>query len=108
MKKNLALTLAIIVLAALFVSCASNNGTYYLYENGERSGESFITIKDDEWTDNHGASGRVEIENDKITFYTVVFGSEEELWSGTIKDGTITLSYKILETEFTYEYRLEK
>ena len=77
MKKNLALTLAIIVLVALFVSCASNNGTYYLYENGERSGESFITIKDDEWTDNDGASGRVEIENDKITFYTVVFGSEE-------------------------------
>ena len=108
MRKYLALTLAIIVLTILFVSCASNNGTYYLYEDGERNGESFITIKDGEWTDDDGASGRVEIENDKITFYTVVFGLEEELWSGTIKNGTITLSYKILETEFTYEYRLEK
>ena len=70
--------------------------------------DSFIKISGKNWEDEDGASGRVEIDGNKITLYTTVFGSEEVLWDGTIENDTIVFSYTLLGEEIKYEYRLDK
>ncbi len=55
----------------------------------------YYIIDGKKWKDDDGASGSYKIEDDKITFYIVIFGFKEELETGTIKDGVITFGTKI-------------
>lgn len=107
MKKIVSVFLIICLAVMSLVACGATNKTYYLYEDGKLNKEAYIVIDGDKWTDDDGASGRVEIKGEKIVFYTVLFGEEEELWDGTIKNDTITLSYTIVDTEYEYVYRAE-
>lgn len=107
MKKLVIVFLVICLTAVSLVACGEAKKTYYLYEDGELNKEAYIVIDGDKWTDEDGASGRVEIKGEKIVFYTVIFGEEEELSDGTIKNDTITLSYTIVDTEYEYVYRAE-
>ena len=107
MKKLAIVFLTICLILMSLVWCGSTKQTYYLFEDGELNKENYIIIDGDKWTDDDGASGRVEIKGEKIVFYTVLFGEEDELWDGTIKDDTITLSYTIMDTEYEYIYKAE-
>ena len=105
MKKLLAVFLLICLMVTALAACGVTEKTYYLYEDGGLNKENYIVINDDTWTDNDGASGRVEIKGDNIVFYTIFFGTEEELYDGTIKGDTITISYTILDTTYEYIYK---
>ncbi|MGN0812311.1 MAG: leucine-rich repeat protein [Candidatus Coproplasma sp.] len=102
-KKFLVVFLAIVSVFALafgLTACgcgngggsSSANGTYYLYENGDYDKSQYITINSGKWTDDDDASGTYTINGESIVFYAEIFGSNEEMFSGTLSDGTLTIS----------------
>ena len=102
-KKLLVIFLAIVSVFALafgLTACgggngggsSSANGTYYLYENGDYDKSQYITINSGKWTDDDDASGTYTINGESIVFYAEIFGSNEEMFSGTLSDGTLTIS----------------
>ena len=88
--------------AAMLVLCAfglagcgwfgsSRDGTYYLYENNTLNKEEWFRLSGSDWSDNSGASGTFAVSGTDITFYAEIFGSNEEMVSGTIENGVLTL-----------------
>ena len=96
-----------ILVAAIFslTGCGGSGGggkttgTYYEYDKGVKKENSWFELKaKNKWVDDDGLSGRYEITDNTIVFYSVVFGSEEEMFSGTIDNGVITITIKLLGT----------
>lgn len=77
-----------------------NNGTYYLYENGKLDKSQYIKIDGDKWSDDDGVNGTIKQSGDNFAFYAVVFGSNEEMYSGTISNGKLTV--KVFGSTMTY------
>ena len=73
-------------------SGSSVNGTYYLYENETLDKTQYITLNNGKWTDDDDANGTYTLNGSDIVFYAEVMSSNKELYSGTIKDGVLTLS----------------
>ena len=71
---------------------ASRNGTYYLYENNVLDKTEWFELDGSDWSDHSGASGTFEVSGKNITFYAEIFGSQEEMVSGTIENGVLTLN----------------
>ncbi|MDD4110817.1 MAG: leucine-rich repeat protein, partial [Clostridia bacterium] len=68
-------------------------GKYYQYDGEFKNEESWFELKSgNKWSDDEGMAGRYELNGDKITLYSEVFGEEEELMSGTVKDGVLIFS----------------
>ncbi len=74
-----------------FAGCSSTGGTYYLVENDKYDTETYFVLKGGTWTDDDGASGDYEIDGEKITLYTDMFGERVESSKGTVKDGVLTI-----------------
>ena len=85
----------IILLASCNISNSSNdnknnnstNGIYYLYENNSLDKSSYFNLSDDKWTSDDGVSGSYKIDGTNIVFYM----DNEELYSGTIGNGKLTI-----------------
>lgn len=67
--------------------------TYYLYENGTYNKDINIILDSDIWVDDANASGEYSISGENIVFYIEIFGSKEELYTGTINDGVMVLDF---------------
>ncbi|MDE7384849.1 MAG: hypothetical protein K2M84_03715, partial [Anaeroplasmataceae bacterium] len=94
--KKLFLLFPVFILLLLITSCSStgssnHTGTYYLYEKENYNKEVYIILEKSTWKDDDNASGDYTISGEKITLYVEFFGSKEELYSGTIKDGVMIL-----------------
>ena len=84
--------LAFLFLVLTIISSCSNKlteeaQTYYLYENGTYNKDINIILDSDIWVDDDNASGEYSISGENIVFYIEIFGSKEELYTGTINDG---------------------
>ena len=79
---------------------ASANGTYYLYENDRYDKSQYITLDSGNWSDDDGASGTYTVNGSAIVFYAEVSGSNEELYSGTVSDGVLTIA--VFGADMTY------
>ncbi len=95
-KKVLVLVLALVLMLGtlLLSSCGGANvdGKYYIYENGKTNTSKYIDLKGKEWSDYSGASGTFNLDGEEIVFYSEVFGKNEEMFSGTLKDGVLKIS----------------
>ena len=97
-KSNLVLMASVLLLCICvmtFASCTtapSVVGTYYLYEDNATDGDSWVKLSENKrWSDSDGMSGRYTLEDTSIVFYVSFDGQEEELLSGTLKDGKLTV-----------------
>ena len=79
---------------------ASANGTYYLYENDRYDKSQYITLDSGNWSDDDGASGTYTVTGSTIVFYAEVSGSNEELYSGTVSDGVLSIT--VFGADMTY------
>ena len=91
MKKWLVALIIVIVSATLcfgLVACSSEESDIYYEVKGSSIDESsWIKIGGGKWSDDSGESGTYELDGDKIT----ILQDGEELMTGTLKDGTLTL-----------------
>lgn len=90
--------LAFLFLVLTIISSCSNKlteeaQTYYLYENGTYNKDIYIILDNDIWVDDDNASGEYSISGENIVFYIEIFGSKEELYTGTINDGVMVLDF---------------
>jgi uncharacterized repeat protein (TIGR02543 family) len=97
MKKTTRLSYLFMIFLLFFSIAACGGGSvtgkYYQYDGETKIEESWFELKNgSKWVDNDGLEGRFEIKGDKITLYSELFGEEEELMSGTIKDGVLTFT----------------
>ncbi len=77
-------------------------GKYYEYEGLTKIEESWFELQNkNRWIDNNGVEGRYEVKKEKITLYSELLGEEEELMSGTIKNGVLT--FTLLGTTTIYK-----
>ncbi len=98
MKKFLLLLLAILTCFCFLFglsSCKKNNvnGTYYLVDGQELDKELYFKLSGDTWTDENGYTGTFTLEEEKIIFFSTIFGKNEELCDGTIVDGVLTVYF---------------
>ncbi|MBR4335835.1 MAG: leucine-rich repeat protein [Clostridia bacterium] len=94
----LALALLVLCLALVFASCGGGSGggadgTYYRYENGETLSGDWIKLEGKNWEADDDTAGRYEQKGDALTFYSTIFGEEEEVWTATLKDGKLTVEF---------------
>ena len=99
-SKFLALILAIISVVCCAVGLTAcgggqsgNNGTYYLYENGKFDKSKYIILDGSKWSDDDGVNGTYQLNGSTIVFYAEVSGSNEEMYSGTIENGALKISF---------------
>lgn len=90
--------LVFLFLVLTIISSCSNKlteeaQTYYLYENGTYNKDIYIILYNDIWVDDDNASGEYSISGENIVFYIEIFGSKEELYTGTINDGVMVLDF---------------
>ena len=90
--------LVFLFLVLTIISSCSNKlteeaQTYYLYENGTYNKDIYIILDNDIWVDDDNASGEYTISGENIVFYIEIFGSKEELYTGTINDGVMVLDF---------------
>lgn len=90
--------LVFLFLVLTIISSCSNKlteeaQTYYLYENGTYNKDIYIILDNDIWVDDDNASGEYSISGENIVFYIEIFGSKEELYTGTINDGVMVLDF---------------
>lgn len=73
----------------VFTSCQNSvNDTYYLEKtNGTLDNSSWISLKDNIWTDDAGETGEYKINGKSIILYQ----DSEELFTGTIENGVLTI-----------------
>ena len=105
--KFFVLLLVFALMASVLVACGSGDykGTYYAYKNGVKQENDWIKLEKDKWSDNEGASGRLEEKDGVLYGYVVFFGEEDVLFYGTVKDGAFEYT---LEGETYYTYYTEK
>ena len=72
-------------------SSNSNDGTYYKYNDNNYDKTSYFIISNSSWEDEDGEKGNLSITGSTIVFY-ISNSSKEELYSGTISNGVITLN----------------
>ncbi len=99
-SKFLAVILAIISVVCCAVGLTAcgggksgNNGTYYLYENGKFDKSKYIILDGSKWSDDDGVNGTYQLNGSTIVFYAEVSGSNEEMYSGTIENGALKISF---------------
>lgn len=91
--------LVFLFLVLTIISSCSNHElseeaqTYYLYENGTYNKDIYIILDNDIWVDDDNASGEYSISGENIVFYIEIFGSKEELYTGTINAGVMVLDF---------------
>lgn len=79
---------------------SSVNGTYYLYENNKLDKSQYIKLDGGKWSDDDNVNGTYTLDGTNIVFYAKVFGSNEEMYSGTLSDGKLTI--KVFGATMTY------
>ncbi len=89
--------LTCILVMGAFSACGAPSsdgvsGTYYLYKNNAYDKTQYIKLSGSSWEDDDGETGTYSISGSTIVFYYEIFGENEELMSGTINDGVITVS----------------
>ncbi|MBO4284224.1 MAG: InlB B-repeat-containing protein [Clostridia bacterium] len=94
----IALVLIVLSLALAFASCGGGSGggadgTYYRYENGKTLSDDWIKLDGKNWSADDETSGRYEQKGNALTFYSTIFGEEEEVWTATLKDGKLTVEF---------------
>jgi ribosomal protein L32 len=82
--------LVLLCLIPTFIA-SKTNGTYYLYKNDEYDKESYITLSGGTWKDEEGESGDYKISGSKITLYYTFMGETDELATGTVSNGVLSL-----------------
>ena len=91
MKKWLVALIIVLVSATLclgLIGCSgAESGTYYEVKGSSLDESSWIELSGGKWKDDDGESGKYELDGDKIT----ILQDGEELMTGTLKDGTLTL-----------------
>ena len=98
-SKFLAVILAIISVLCCAVGLTAcggksgNSGTYYLYENGKFDKSKYIILDGSKWSDDDGVNGTYQLNGSTIVFYAEVSGSNEEMYSGTIENGALKISF---------------
>lgn len=87
--------------APLFSSCTSSNydGTYYKYEGAQLNKTTYFTLKNGEWEDNYGFTGKYIIEDGKISLYL----GEILMLNGTIGNGKMKLETSPYITSVYYK-----
>jgi len=105
-KNRILLCLAVILIAALCLLTACNDGQdqnaggytgkYYEYSNGEKNPNSYVELKSGgKWTDGDD-SGTYKVENGQITL--MIDG--EEIMSGTVGNGVLVLDFLGMQTTY--------
>lgn len=79
---------------------SGTNGTYFLYANDKLDKSQYITLNSGKWSDDDGANGTYKLNGTEIVFYAEVFSSNEEMYSGTLSNGVLTI--KVFGTTYTY------
>ncbi|MBQ4444280.1 MAG: InlB B-repeat-containing protein [Clostridia bacterium] len=109
MKKTLIVAFCLLIAVAVSIALAScaptgsnYTGTYYDYEDGVKNANDWIKLEKDRWSDNEGMSGRVEYVDGKVVCYLSMFGEEDVLLWGTVKNGVFT--YTIGERNAAGDY----
>ena len=94
--KFFVLLLVFALMASVLVACGSGDykGTYYAYKNGVKQENDWIKLEKDKWSDNEGASGRLEEKDGVLYGYVVFFGEEDVMFTGTAKDGIFEFSFE--------------
>ncbi len=105
MKKKITIVtltlISYIVCSFGFVACSANvDGTYYFYDNEQYYKTDYITLKNKEWNNADNMGGEFSIFGENITLYVELFGKKEEIASGIVKNGVLTLD--ISGQTFTY------
>jgi hypothetical protein len=100
--RTLLLTAAIMLLCIVsFAACTPNGddysayaAKYYRYINDIKQANEWVELKADKsWTDNTTAGGTYEVTGENIKIFVELFGEKSELMSGTINDGTLTVTF---------------
>ncbi|MCH5156549.1 MAG: leucine-rich repeat protein [Clostridiales bacterium] len=94
-KKLVIMLLVVSIVTSVMVFAACNNsanGTYYYWNYNRLDKTQYFTLKNGKWTNEAGESGDYELNGASITLYIDFFGSREEYFSGTVKDGVLTLT----------------
>lgn len=102
-KKLLIFVLAVIsaVLCAIGIAACDDNSeggsnsganeTYYLFKDGKFDKSQYIKLDGDKWSDDDNTNGTFTQNGNKVVFYAVVFGSKEEMFSGTLSNGVLEI-----------------
>ena len=96
-KLVILLLVAIFVLSTVvFAACVNKDnsidGTYYYWNYDRLDKTQYFILKNGRWTNEADESGEYEIKGTSITLYIEFFGSKEEYFGGTVKDGALVLS----------------
>ncbi len=88
-----AVTIAIILAITIpFVVAAKYDGIYYQMQfGGDVDKSSYLILRSGNWEDDDGEKGTYKTDGDKIILYIKLFGQNEELATGTITNGVLTL-----------------
>ena len=107
MKKRFSILFAIILIVTCIISLVACNkngqtvsskdlGTYYKVDGTDLDPDSFIELKSgNKWYDGE-FEGKFTIKDGKITLYD----GDDELMSGTVSDGVLTLNFMGMETVY--------
>lgn len=111
-KRYLSIVIIALLLALLtitFIACDNLNvgesidGTYYYYKNISLDKAHYITLQDGRWSDSDDMSGTYKVADGKIEFYANIFGENQVLYVGTIKDGVMKLDIMGMECYYCKE-----
>ena len=105
-KRSLILLVLVLVLISIAMLYACNTdsqsapsqdfGTYYLFDGTKLNPDSFIELKSGNvWYDGE-SEGKFTLKDGKIT----LFDGDDELMSGTVSDGVLTLNFMGMETVY--------
>lgn len=92
----------LLVTSLLLVSCGGNenkkidysktNGTYYRFVDEELDKNEFFTLDNGKWKDESGAGGEYTMTGTAIKFNVDLAGEKTELCSGTLSEGTLSIT----------------
>ena len=104
-KRNFVATVALFILlttSLLLVSCvgqpnetidySKTNGTYYRFVDEELDKNEFFTLDNGKWMDESGAGGEYTMTGTAIKFNVNLAGEKTELCSGTLSEGTLSIT----------------
>ena len=103
-KISFTLVVLFVLLATslLLVSCGGNenkkidysktNGTYYRFVDEELDKNEFFTLDNGKWKDESGTVGEYTITDTAIKFNVNLAGEKTELCSGTLSEGTLSIT----------------
>ncbi len=69
------------------------DGTYYVYRNNGYEKDNYIVITGNHWEDDDGVNGWLERSDGNLSFRSIVFGVEDEVYSGErVSEGVLKLN----------------